>query len=82
MKCRIEIHSEAGQLFAGWALDIARGIARHFGLRVRVWYQGPPCPVLIFEIRPQKDMKGGVAGQEQPIRSAKRRKDEPNESDS
>lgn len=52
MKCRIEIHSEAGRLFARWALDIARGIARFYGLRVRVWYKGAPGPALLFEIGP------------------------------
>ena len=36
MKCRVEIHSEAGRLFARLALSIARGIARFYGLRVRV----------------------------------------------
>ena len=34
MKCRIEVHSEAGRLFARLALSIARGIARFYGLRV------------------------------------------------
>lgn len=50
MRCRIEIHSEAGRLFARLALSIARGIARFYGRQVRVWYKGPPCPALIFEI--------------------------------
>lgn len=45
MKCRIEVRSEAGRLFA-------RGIARFYGLRVRVWYKGAPGPALLFEIGP------------------------------
>lgn len=52
MKCRIEVHSEAGRLFARLALSIARGIARFYGLRVRVWYKGAPSPALFFEIGP------------------------------
>lgn len=49
MKCRLEVHSEAGRLFARLALDIARGIARFYGRRVRVWHEEAPRPALLFE---------------------------------